>query len=286
MQKKILLYFLIASLTGCALFETQEAAPVVDLQSMTPVMHGIHTVQPGESLYAIAWRYGRDYRDIAIANNILPPYKIYPGQKLSLQKPRHSYQQRIDSPKEAQKKVPSLSSSTAVLKKAPAEEKAPPIMAPNKTVPLTTQKSQPTTGRNQSFEKATNSNLASSHKWEWPVKGKIIRTFATQTSGVINKGIDIAGELGTPIKAAGAGKVVYSGAGLRGYGQLIIIKHNDTFLSAYAHNHEILVKEGEVVKQGQIIAKMGKTDADQVKLHFEIRKNGQPINPLDFLPGS
>ncbi len=98
------------------------------------------------------------------------------------------------------------------------------------------------------------------------------------------KGIDIAGNLGTQVKAAGNGKVVYSGTGLRGYGQLVIIKHNETYLSAYGHNSKLLVKEGQQVTKGQTIAEMGSTDTSQVKLHFEIRKNGQPINPLNVLP--
>ena len=100
----------------------------------------------------------------------------------------------------------------------------------------------------------------------------------------MNKGVDIAGVQGMPVKAASDGKVVYSGSALRGYGQLVIIKHSDVYLSAYAHNHQLLVKEGETIKKGQIIAKMGKTDTDSVKLHFEIRQNGKPVDPLTLLP--
>jgi lipoprotein NlpD len=117
--------------------------------------------------------------------------------------------------------------------------------------------------------------------WAWPASGKVIAGFS-ETANL--KGIDIAGKAGQPIVASGAGKVVYAGNGLRGYGKLIIIKHNNTFLSAYAHNREILVKEGQQVAKGQKIAEMGDSDADQVKLHFEIRRFGKPVDPAKFLP--
>ena len=117
--------------------------------------------------------------------------------------------------------------------------------------------------------------------WMWPAKGKVLNTFSENAN---LKGIDIAGTAGTAVVASAAGKVVYAGAGLRGYGKLVIIKHNDTYLSAYAHNREILVKEGDAVARGQKIAEMGNTDADQVKLHFEIRRLGKPMDPAKYLP--
>ena len=118
-------------------------------------------------------------------------------------------------------------------------------------------------------------------EWAWPAKGKIVSGFS-ETANL--KGIDIAGTAGEPVRASAPGRVVYAGNGLRGYGQLIIIKHNNTYLSAYAHNSEILVKEGQQVTRGQKIAEMGNTDADQVKLHFEIRRHGKPMDPTKFLP--
>ena len=117
-------------------------------------------------------------------------------------------------------------------------------------------------------------------EWIWPSHGKIIGTFSEGAS----KGVDIAGKPGDPVLAAGEGKVVYSGTGLRGYGKLVIVKHNNTYLSAYAHNQNVLVKEGQSVSKGQKIAEMGNTDADQVKLHFEVRRQGKPVDPLKFLP--
>ena len=116
--------------------------------------------------------------------------------------------------------------------------------------------------------------------WTWPASGKLVGTFSEGG----NKGIDINGKAGDAVLAAGGGKVVYSGTGLRGYGKLVIVKHNNTYLTAYAHNQNVLVKEGQSVSKGQKIAEMGNTDADQVKLHFEIRRQGKPVDPLKHLP--
>lgn len=119
--------------------------------------------------------------------------------------------------------------------------------------------------------------------WKWPTQGQVTERFSS--SDDTRKGIDISGRLGQPVIASAPGRVVYSGSGLRGYGQLIIIKHNERFLSAYAHNRKLLVKEGQAVSAGQSIAEMGSSGADEVKLHFEIRRDGKPIDPLAFLPG-
>jgi lipoprotein NlpD len=130
-------------------------------------------------------------------------------------------------------------------------------------------------------QRATKSGSQEAVKsWRWPVRGKIVGHFGT-TGG---KGIDIAGRRGTAIKAAAPGHVVYSGSGLRGYGKLIIVKHNKRYLSAYAHNERLHVKEGDTVKGGQRIAEMGDSDAKSVRLHFEIRRDGQPVNPTRYLP--
>ena len=118
--------------------------------------------------------------------------------------------------------------------------------------------------------------------WGWPTQGKVVAEFSETSSA---KGVDIAGKTGQPVQAAAAGKVVYSGSGLRGYGKLIIIKHNKTYLSAYAHNSQILVKEGQSIAKGQKIAEMGDSDADRVKLHFEIRRFGKPVDPMKYLSG-
>ncbi len=253
----------ILALSGCSYLNNEVAAPVVALSKFQTVTHGTHIVNRGETLYEIAWRYGRDYRDLAMVNHIAAPYVIYPGQRLSLSTPKYP---------------PSVYAKEQPIVKA---QKVQP--AKEKTV-ATKQAAEMTIAKTPSIQSAASSasQTAFNGKWLWPVQGKIIKAYSAKGVGL--KGIDIGGNLGTPVKSAESGKVVYSGQGLRGYGQLVIIKHNDTYLSAYGHNSEVLVKEGQSVSKGQVIAKMGNTDAQQVKLHFEIRKNGQPIDPMLMLP--
>lgn len=234
---------LLPLLGGCFPFSSRDvAAPVVDAVYPQACAH-CHIVKPGQTLYEIAWAYGYDYRELALANHIQPPYVIYPGQKLALKK---------GASLPPAKKQPVVQKTKEPIKKLVKQTLSEPSMP--------------------SFK----------NNWSWPAKGKVVKSYSLAHN--LNKGIDISGALGEEVKAAAAGKVVYSGAGLRGYGQLIIIKHNDIFLSAYAHNHQLLVKEGDPITQGQVIAKMGRTDTDSIKLHFEIRKNGQPIDPLTVLP--
>ncbi len=271
MWQRILGYILVSTLAGCAQFNDKflnqdEAAPVVEIGNSKPIMHGTHVVKPGESLYEIAWQYGRDYRDIALANRLSPPYTIYPGQKISLSEQRRGT-------------LPSLARGSYSQRKPSLQIEYP--NAKTNTSPKATLKAQNQIKPTEA-DKPHNMIAESNGEWIWPVQGKIIKPYTAQGVGL--KGIDIAGNLGTQVKSAANGKVVYSGTGLRGYGQLVIIKHNDTYLSAYGHNSRLLVKEGQQVTKGQVIAEMGNTDTSQVKLHFEIRKNGQPINPLTLLP--
>ncbi len=204
--------------------------------------HGYHTVQKGETLYAIAFRHGVDYKKVARWNNIRAPYTIYAGQRLKL------------SPT-------GTSSKTYQAKNKPKQ----------KSVPKTTTK--PITKKPEKIVK---------HTWNWPTQGKVIRTYSTALGG--NKGIDIAGKVGQPVLAASSGKVVYSGNGLASYGNLVIVKHSEHFLSAYAHNRKLFVKEGGEVKRGEKIAELGNTGTSEVKLHFEIRFKGKPVDPLKYLP--
>jgi lipoprotein NlpD len=212
-------------LVGCG--DEHNYAPVSDIHDFDAVPHaGAHTVQAGETLYEIAWRYGLDYRSLAKLNHIKPPYAIVPGQKIY---------------------VRGLETKSKTVSPQVSTHAAP-----------------------QEF-------YFSSTRWLWPAKGPIITPFSTQ-----NKGVNIAGELGEPILATANAKVVYAGDGLRGYGKLIILKHNSLYFSAYAHCNQLFVHEGEKVKKGQKIAEMGKTGTDKVMLHFEIRKAGKPINPLSL----
>lgn len=203
-----------------------------------------HTVRKGDTLYSIAWQYGYDVRKIARWNKIRRPYTIYPGQHLAV-RPIKSYS-AIEKP---------------VTKKSPQ----------NKQV-----------GTSKTKQKVESKYSNKKIYWKWPTKGKVISRYVAGDPG--RQGIDIAGRKGQTIKAAAKGKVVYSGSGLRGYGKLVIIKHNETYFSAYAHNNKVHVKEGEIVKSGQQIADMGNSGAEKVMLHFEIRRNGKPSNPLKYLP--
>ncbi len=160
----------------------------------------------------------------------------------------------------------------------------PPFGADSRKA-ASTQKNNNNRQENKTVIKAKPANTAQvwgAPQWRWPVSGPLLSSF--QGSNALNKGIDLGGKLGEPVLAAAGGQVVYSGSGLRGYGKLLIVKHNETFLSAYAHNDRLLVKEGDLVKAGQRIADMGSSGTDRVKLHFEIRRDGTPVDPLKFLP--
>ncbi len=208
--------------------------------------YGYHTVLVGDTLYSIAWRHGIDYKKLAAWNNIRPPYTIYAGQRIRLA------QSQVTSETYTRKSSHKTSSAQSAKKKSKVIVKNKKVSKPIK------------------------------HDWSWPTIGKVISTYSTKAGG--NKGIDIEGKVGQDVLAASAGKVVYSGNGLLGYGNLIIVKHSEQYLSAYAHNKKLFVKEGSSVKRGQKIAELGSTGTKSPKLHFEIRQNGKPVDPLKFLP--
>lgn len=255
-------------------------APVINVYGSTPLQKSVknsintneYTVRSGETLYSIAWRANSDVRQIAILNEISPPYNIYSGQKLFLVSKNKGKSTKASSSKDLSKKQTKSSSQTShkVVKNTIASSKKQAY------------------GENVSKKKIENSNLPKTNfsqkisHWQWPVKGNVIAKFSSKAQG--NKGIDIAGRRGTSIRSAASGKVVYAGSALRGYGKLIIIKHNDDYLSAYAHNDKILVKEQQQINIGDVIAKMGNTDAQRVMLHFEVRFRGKSVNPLKYLP--
>lgn len=209
---------------------------------------GWYTVKPSDTLYSIAWRYGLDYKQLARWNQIGVNSPIHPGQRLRLIKP-------------SGRTVAGTNKSTV----SSASKKSTATTTPK--VATSTRNTQ-SSGRNPS-------------KWIWPTKGKLLNTFLA--SELDRRGIDIAGRLGQPVIAVADGRVVYSGNGLAGYGNLIIIKHSDTYLSAYAYCQERLVQEGSAVKAGKVVAKMGSRD-NVAKLHFEIRRNGKPVDPMKYLP--
>lgn len=221
-----------------------------------------YSVKKGDTLFSIAWFTGNDYRDLARLNNIPKPYSIYPGQEIML----------IKSPPKPTKRSNILSGLTTKIK-------------PNQTVdrPKKQAYGEPNNVTNDSVTRASSSEFTERvSRWRWPAQGKVVNTFSLKELG--NKGIDISGQKGDDIVAAASGKVVYTGNALRGYGQLIIVKHSESFLSAYAHNDEILVTEQEWVKAGQKIASMGNSGTNIVKLRFEVRYKGQSVDPLRYLP--
>ncbi len=219
-----------------------------------------HQVQKGETLYSISWRYGQDVREVAAWNKIGTPYVIHQGQMLRI--------------------APPLNKSNPALLQARSKQQrsAVPVIQSKSSASVTQPQSQPQRQTTVSTSKAKYGPLT----WGWPAKGKLLSTFSAKK--IDGNGVDISGPAGSPVRAAARGKVVYSGNGLTRYGNLLIIKHNDSYLSAYAHNDKLLVKEGESVNKGQKIAAMGATGSDRVMLHFEIRYNGKPVDPLRYLP--
>lgn len=249
------------SLSGCntsALYKDELYNP--------PVYWGRHVVQQGETLYSIAWRYGRDYRELGNANGIGPPWHLKAGQVLRLD--LRGTVVASQPTKKSGKVATSRGRSAAVAVPRPTPESAPHPAVTRKAT-----KQTPLASRTQTVARVN---------WRWPHPGTIIAKYSS--SGKVNKGIDIAGKAGDAVRAAASGNVVYAGNGLLGYGNLIIVNHNEHYLSAYAHNRKILVQEGEDVKAGQIIAELGSSGAERSKLHFEIRKDGNPVNPAHYLP--
>ena len=234
----------------------------------TPKYGATAQVQRGDTLYGIAFRNGIDVRDLAEWNSLSAPYTIYPGQRLRLY-PRDGASGTATRPVTTETR-PTSPSTTA----APGTTATKPATAPATTTPTTTS-SAPKPAPIASAP-------ASDIRWRWPADGALLSRFVGGEP--TKQGIDIAGASGASVKAAADGVVVYSGAGLVGYGELVIIKHNDAWLSAYGHNRARLVNEGAIVKAGQQIAVMGRTGAPRDMLHFEIRHNGKPVDPLLYLP--
>jgi len=259
---------------GCS--SNHKPAPVVDVQGSVPLSKRVksslngreYIVKKGETLYSISWRANIDVSTLASFNKLSSPYQIFPGQKLFL----------VKNTAKASKNVVQGGSG----KKQKAKRVKKPV-ASNKKQAYGKNVRGEKVSKKANIETTTQGTNFSQkiRKWLWPAKGKVIEGFSTAKQG--NKGINIAGRRGDPIKSTADGKVVYAGDALRGYGQLIIVKHNDDYLSAYAHNDRILVKEQQLIKAGQVIAKMGDTDAERVMLHFEVRFRGKSVNPMKYL---
>lgn len=251
----------------------------------------VHIVQKGETLYSIAFNYGFDYRELAQLNNIQNPAVISVGQEIRLF-PARTMTIASMEPIEVRpldiKPIDNLLKEQPKLVKYAYSDEAMAQIGKVQQEPAKTpepvkvaSKPQPEPKPEPAPEKSAGQAVDGELVWGMPTDGKLIAGFSEAAN---RKGIDIAGKLGQPIVASASGKVVYSGTGLRGYGKLVIIKHNNIYLSAYAHNDKILVKEGQSVARGQKIAEMGNSDASRVMLHFEVRSYGKPVDPANYLP--
>ncbi|GAB2879767.1 peptidoglycan DD-metalloendopeptidase family protein [Paraburkholderia jirisanensis] len=250
----------------------QQSAPAP--VPLGPPPPGYYRVKPGDTLYRIALENGQNYRDIASWNNLTNPNQIEVDQLLRVAPPGANV---------AAAPIVGGGVQSAPLNGAPAAAPgstgAPPLYGANGAPPASTPGATATTVPPQPG--ASDAAAApSAVSFAWPVRGPLLNTFDDSK----NKGLNIGGAAGDPVKAAADGRVVYAGNGLRGYGNLIIIKHDATYLTAYAHNRALMVKEGDAVTKGQKIAEMGNSDSDRVMLHFEVRRQGKPVDPLKYLP--
>ena len=264
-------------LVGCS-SRSPGGAPVVDRNKSAPqrqaVTTGQYVVRRSDTLFSIAFRYGWDWKALAERNQIPAPYTIHPGQAIRFDG-RSSSGPVIAGSSFVPSGPPVVTSTTGST--ASGSFKTTVLSKPVGIVPVILPSKEDT-----SATTPIQAGGRSPSGWAWPSSGVLIGKFSS--NGSLNKGIDIAGDLGQPVLAASDGSVVYAGSGLRGYGELVIIKHSDTYVSAYGHNRRLLVREGQQVKAGQTIAEMGSTGTDRVKLHFEIRRQGKPVDPLEFLP--
>ena len=318
-MKRVALVVLAIALAGCA---ARRPAPVMDRGESRPAPPPVveapapapeppapkplptHTVKRGETLVGIALQYGLDYRELAAWNNITNPNVLAVGQVLVVARPADAkpYAPPVTTPlatagppiearplantpnAKVEPRATKLPYSERALAQLGSPEGSVPAPTPTpgpapEPTPVPVPPAPPPGAPVAAAEPEKAGTDREAVDWMWPVKGKVLAPFNEQA-----KGMDIAGKKGTPVVAAASGRVVYAGAGLRGYGKLVIIKHNETWLSAYAHNDNLLVKEQQDVRKGQRIAEMGATDADQVKLHFEVRRQGKPVDPTKVLP--
>lgn len=302
-SNSLLMFALSSALVGCA---AHSPAPVSSLNkdydaiSRGSYRGSYYQVERGDTLYFIAYVTNKDVNDIVRYNHLEAPYTIFPGQKLKLWQPAY---QAPSYGKSSATAVSSAATVGAIAAAAPKTTNSsknsnpkvatskPPVKKPvaQKTSTKGVEQSKPKEYVGSKGKQNVNNNVNSTTsanvkvtKWLWPTKGRVIKNFSAGDQG--NKGIDIAGQRGQPITSTAAGSIVYSGNALRGYGNLVIIKHNDKFLSAYAHNDKLLVHEGQSVKAGQKIATMGSSGTNSVRLHFEIRYQGKSVNPKRYLP--
>jgi lipoprotein NlpD len=254
-----------------------QPAPAPAAEETKPDARGTYTVRRGDTLLKIALDHGQNYRDVVAWNNLSDPDDIKVGQVLKVAPPERNGTAVVTTPIT----MPGAEKAPAVPKKTEPNGAKKPYSESNlASAKEDNPKAEKVIAAGVTPGTTVTANDDEKLSWMWPSDGKIIATFDEGK----NKGIDIAGKMGQQVMAAGSGKVMYAGSGIRGYGNLVIVKHSNSLLSAYAHNRTILVKEGQNVTKGQPIAEMGDSDADAVKLHFEIRQQGKPVDPAKFLP--
>ncbi|MFI3156620.1 MAG: peptidoglycan DD-metalloendopeptidase family protein [Methylococcaceae bacterium] len=288
--KFIFSVMLLALLNGCASV-SQNDVPVNDVHvndvpvttsypQITQDETKYHLVKKGDTLFAISRIYQLNYRQLAQWNRIAPPYTLEIGKAIRLSDPDSvnlpTDDRRDTGAQTATNRISSQKQSATSLDNSSNPTYNPPYKS--QTLKNIAEKYE-SNSEKKSIISIDNKNMLKLN-FQWPIKGKILKSF----SPADNKGIDIAGEMGQDVSAAEAGKVVYSGQSLIGYGNLLIIKHNDLYLSAYANNSQLLIEEGRTVEKGEVIAKVGQAGSNKTSLHFEIRKNGKPVNPLILLP--
>ena len=334
MIRLFILGFLMLSLAAC---ETNPPAPVIERAPQAPKPKpdeaktadtktaaadggkdwrpDSHIVKKGDTLFGIGLEYGLDYKEIAAANNIAPPYPIKIGQKIDLSSFKNKPAAAIEETSATEdgvvitpmKTEPVVTGDKPVAETRPAPSTVTPVLTepkavrepyslealnraiprpiavkPEETKPTETKPAEAKPAEAKPADTKPGSVIPvddESISWAWPTQGKVVAGFNEAS----NKGIDIAGTTGQAILAASSGKVIYTGSDLRGYGKLVIVKHNKTYLSVYAHNSKIMAKEGQIVTAGQKIAEMGNTDSSTVKLHFEIRRLGKSVDPAKYL---
>jgi lipoprotein NlpD len=287
-QRTVCVVAAIAMLTACS--TRLEPAPVVDRSGaplsttgaagaaaapavpLGPPPPGYYRVKPGDTLYRIALENGQNYRDIATWNNLTNPNQIEVDQLLRVAPPGAN----VAAATPGVSAAPLGGTGVQTRPLAGGAPATPPAAAPGAASGTQPYGTAPAIASIPPQPAASNGNI----NFAWPARGAVLNSF----DDAKNKGVNIGGAQGEPVKAAADGRVVYAGNGLRGYGNLIIIKHDATYLTAYAHNRTLLVKEGDAVTKGQTIAEMGSTDSDKVMLHFEVRKQGKPVDPMKYLP--
>jgi lipoprotein NlpD len=257
-----------------------QTQPVSTTGSTDAQKPGYYSVRRGDTLYSIAWQNGLNFRQLAEMNGIRSPYTIYVGQSLRIAPADGVPPKPLQVPMPGPVVPPPPRPVAATAPKSgaiPSSGQSAQTGPTSRTPPIPAAEQVP--APEPEAEPALPAVVS---RWMWPVNGPLLRGYAPEANG--KKGIDIGGKAGQPVVSAADGRVVYAGSGLVGYGRLIIIKHNDSLLSAYGHNSELLVAEGDYVKAGQVIAKMGSSGTSSTRLYFEIRQDGKPVNPLRYLP--